>query len=303
MPSFVEKPKKYTSLMFVAPTGWGKTRLLSELKIRTGWDFLLVSPLKAIEVEFNLKNKNLRAVTAEKLPRYLDKNDFNGVAVIDEVHLWTHWGDTFRSLLWEALFCLLNRGVPILFLTATLSDEVKKEFTEILNHGEYSLEVLDFGNFQNSIPPSKEFSFQLLGKKPLTRRLLWELDRGEKVILFCRYRTEVQDWEQFLVRNGFKVLTCVGGESLRFKDRLESEPRFQIIVSTSVLSHGVNIPGISRVFFNYEIEDRDFYIQMKGRAGRFGERYEVFSYQKGESSIWNMAKLWCFDRYLRLFYA
>ncbi len=79
----------------------------------------------------------------------------------------------------------------------------------------------------------------------------------------------------FLKSKEKSVLTCVGGESRDFVLQLNQEVQLDFIVATTVVSHGVNLPNIGKVYFTYNVENLDFYLQMLGRGGRSGESFEV----------------------------
>ena len=51
--------------------------------------------------------------------------------------------------------------------------------------------------------------------------------------------------------------------------------RLDLIVATTAISHGVNLPEIHRIYFAYPFKNRDFWIQMVGRGGRKGECFQV----------------------------
>src|SRR5690606_22468385 len=92
-------------------------------------------------------------------------------------------------------------------------------------------------------------------------------------LIFCQYRTEVFQWEKELNENGFSCIPCVGGESKYMAKRLQENPRPDFIVATTVLSHGVNLPEIKKIYFTYKVSNIDFWVQMVARGGRKGEDY------------------------------
>jgi superfamily II DNA or RNA helicase len=70
-------------------------------------------------------------------------------------------------------------------------------------------------------------------------------------------------------------------------ERLKAHPHPDYIISTTVLSHGVNLPDISKIYFLYVVENLDFWIQMTARGGRRGERYQVFALERPTDLNWS----------------
>jgi len=97
----------------------------------------------------------------------------------------------------------------------------------------------------------------------------------------------VMKWEKILKAQGQSVWTCVGGEDSLFSLKVQSEKPPKFIVATTVLSHGVNLPNISRIFFLYSVKNLDFWIQMVARGGRRGEKFEVFALENPVGIKWN----------------
>jgi len=314
MPRIVEKLEKYKAIFLLAPAGWGKTTLIFELFQRNKLNILFISPLKALEkeveekaVKFEKEGYFFKSLTAERVNKFLDtltKNEQNNLLVIfDEIHLWNFWGNSFRHRLWECFYRIANDGHPILALSATLRDEYKFEWENLFNFGGYDFQILNFGNGMTQNPPSLEVSFHGMPRSLFVRRMIYELEKEKRSIVFCQYREEVKRISQKLEGLGLTVKTCVGGESLKFMDdcRLSGFP--SVIVCTSTLSHGVNLGDIKKVFITYDVSDWDLFLQMVARGGRKGGGFELFSHRKEKASLWNKLKTLIFDRYLQLFYA
>lgn len=307
-------PTKWTSLFLIAPAGWGKTSLILKLYEQNTWNILYISPLKSLEQEvenrfseIETKKNFCQVLTAEKVPKFLDKLKHkeiqNLLVVIDEVHLWNFWGDTFRERLWECFFSVGEKGIPILGITATLKEVYYKSWQDLFAFGGYEFDLLDLGNGKLFFEPNKEISYYGLKNDQFFRRVLSEVDKGERCLIFCHFKNEVIGLCRKLTLAGINAKYCVGGKSIEFLEECKREGEPQVIVSTTVLSHGVNLGKIKKVFISYEVSDWDLYLQMKARGGRDGKGFEVFCVQKESSSHWNRIRLRFFDRYLSLFYA
>ena len=136
--------------------------------------------------------------------------------------------------------------------------------------------VLNLGNHSLKKDPSSVTYIPKLLKKEFLLNLTQFETKFAKLI-FCPYRQEVFQFAQRLEEEGFKVLKCIGGETMTFGLQLSLCPKPDFIISTSALSHGVNLPQISMVYISYELNNYDFWIQMIGRAGRRGEDFRVFT--------------------------
>ncbi|MFI5390349.1 MAG: DEAD/DEAH box helicase [Bacteriovoracales bacterium] len=295
---------KGTFVLFLAPPGWGKTRLLATLFNEFDRKIIFVSPLRALAEEFGKSfNKNSNVLIMRKRSEveifdkflkkrralliltpelfkeryYLELSTLKEpyLVVLDEFHLFYSWGSDFRPILMEVLMGLAGTSVPLLGLSATVTnlDQVFGDF--LLNFENCFL--IDLGNRTLMRPPTKFYWF--LSKKVFNRRFLFEIGRAKGVILyFCQYRHEVDKWVQYSRRKGIKALGCKGGEVEKFILELEEVENVQCIFATTALSHGVNLPSIRKVFIGYQVFDKNFWIQMTGRGGRRGESFELYHF-------------------------
>lgn len=313
MPRVMIKPTKWTSLFLFAPAGSGKTTLIFDLYRRNSWNILIICPLKSLEQELEEKINKLekrevflKALTAERVSIFLDKLKKNErenlLVVIDEIHLWNYWGDSFRPKLWECFYKVAGEGIAFIGLTATMREEYLLSWTELLGSGGYENKILDLGNGKIRFDPKSVVSYAGLSKDKFQRRILSEADSMKPCLVFCQYKSEVMALTKKFKKLDINAISCLGGESIAFLEEYNKNGA-QIIFCTSVLSHGVNLGKILKVFISYEISDWDIYLQMIARGGRDGQGFEVFNYQKTSTSCWNKLKLIFFDRYLRLFYA
>lgn len=136
--------------------------------------------------------------------------------------------------------------------------------------------LLDFGNRTLINKPKKICSYpnSHFFSKILVRNLKLAFKNTNGVILiFVKFRSQVDFWVEKLQSMDIEVLGCKGGLVKNFTEELLIREKLDCIVTTTALSHGVNLPKIGHIFISYEIKDIDFWIQMVGRGGRKGESY------------------------------
>lgn len=297
--SFLKLNPGFTIL--IAPPAWGKTQLLKKV-FRDQGRFLFVSPLRALANEFssNLldeftvlniekmsdwkKNDSQKIViTTPELLKDSSMIDDQFTLIFDEFHLYFYWGMSFREEMWRALvdLCSLNR--KIIGLTATLSNENLKTMQEQFVAYEYQVTILNLGNQKLKNTP-QEICYLPMGAKNSWTYFLQESENC--VLIFCQYRKQVLELENKLQKNGLRVISCIGGGASEFSVKLKKIPCPQFILSTTVLSHGVNLPVIEQIIFTYPVKNFDFWIQMVGRGGRRGEKYKVITYDHFFANRW-----------------
>jgi superfamily II DNA or RNA helicase len=316
--------KKSFSLL-LAPPAWGKTRLLIELYKRFQRKLIFVSPLKALNLEFSRNEQitlgvfylfsgkerhkfaqfvegdsGVLVIASELMDDafYLDicTLDERYLIVLDEFHLFYHWGAGFRPVLWESVLGLANSQLPILALSASFPLPLQRQWQRDFVRSFDYLFLIDLGNLSLKNQPDKVFWFYPSFRKLFIRRFLFEMKKQQGVFLyFCRYRKEVDFWVNYFRVRKITVLGCKGGEVLEFMDELKKKPRPACIFATSTLSHGVNLPPLSKIFIGYPVKDHSFWIQMVGRGGRQGEAFELYHQDVFASCWWSFFKSLCFD--------
>jgi superfamily II DNA or RNA helicase len=259
-----------TLLLLSAPPATGKTHWIDRFRRGLDVELLVVSPLRALADECRASwGPAVRVVTPEE---YLLRPTSAEVVVFDEFHLYLYWGDTFRERMWEAFYGATEAARLCVLLTATVSPALVETVRTFAAHFDELLWV-DRGNRRLRYQPARYL------RAPSRRWILGDLHRQEKRtavrLVFCRYRGEVRSLAAELSAAGFACLTCLGGEAGTFREKLAATPAPDYIISTTVLSHGVNLPEISRVYLLYPIENSDFWIQMVARGGRRGGAYTV----------------------------
>lgn len=269
-------------LILTSPPASGKTYWIhSYAATCEAGDILVISPLRALADECKEKwGESIPIMTPEE---YLVKRPSPRVVIFDEFHLNFYWGDTFRHRLWEAFYDLCSSCELTIALTATLSQELEEKLQLFTHHFDEMI-WFDAGNLRLKFPPQKYIKISSL---QWMKELVLNLPEPGVTLLFCEYREEVAHWQKLLEQKGFRVWACVGGESQKMRQRMQEGVRPDYIVATTVLSHGVNLPTITRIFFLYSLKNQDFWIQMVARGGRDGTPYQVFALENPHGIKWS----------------
>jgi len=300
--------KTNTFHLILAPPAWGKTHKLFSMIKKGKHHWIFLSPLRALAEEVAAKDqalsisthsvskqdckKQLKAFFARPSGLFISTvesfcfdtfdnfKDFPVTFIFDEFHLFYKWGLDFRPQLLEALYQVANMKANVLGLTATANTELLQFVETDLTLGFDQVEIENFGNQTLKYWPHKYYLYHPYFSRSLVKRFERELLLKESgcFLFFCEYRAQVHLMKARYQALGFKALGCVGGEVAHFLADLKETPSPDIIFSTTVLSHGVNLPTPTKIFFGYPVADKDFWIQMCGRGGRKGERYQVFTY-------------------------
>jgi superfamily II DNA or RNA helicase len=304
-------PSHFTLL--TAPVAAGKTKLVVEFYQEQSFKVIFVSPLRALANEVFAKletsEKNIfllggKVPVEESMVNFLQarksfliatmellSEDFLEACyeqnekilfILDEFHLFYHWGDSFRPVLHDRFLAILDTQSPVLGITATMSSELLEKLKEDLIYHNETWFHLDFGNHQLHRQPKEVHCFHFL-KPEFFHRAMWRELRQKNdrdvYLVFCSFRSEVDELVARSRRMGLRSLGCVGGEVESFLEDLKnSNEEIDCIFSTTTLSHGVNLPEIRKVFINYEVKNYDFWLQMVGRGGRRGSDYEVYTF-------------------------
>ncbi len=304
-------PSQFTLL--TAPVAAGKTKLVVEFYQEQSFKVIFVSPLRALAnevfaklvtseknifllggkvpveecmVNFLQAKKSFLIVTMELLSEdFLEacsEQNEKILFILDEFHLFYHWGDSFRPVLHDRFLAILDTQSPVLGITATMSSELMEKLKEDLSYHNETWFHLDFGNHQLHRQPKEVHCFHFL-KPEIFHRAMWRELRQKNdrdvYLVFCSFRSEVDELVARSRRMGLRSLGCVGGEVESFLEDLKnSNEEIDCIFSTTTLSHGVNLPEIRKVFINYEVKNYDFWLQMVGRGGRRGSDYEVYTF-------------------------
>ena len=120
-------------------------------------------------------------------------------------------------------------------------------------------------------PPPGDIELDYVGSLPNAAKVIAALHRGEKRLVFCESRREVEELGQLLRLRG--VTTFLSHASLALDERRRSEQAFAeardcVIVSTSTLELGVDVGDLDRVIQIGAPRTVASFLQRLGRTGR-----------------------------------
>lgn len=286
------------SIWLISPPASGKTTILLDIFAQLPeeqWIFL--SPLRALAEEFYLRvnsvipsmvywcnqsdkipERGLIIITPEQVDEKLLSHFSKANIIIDEIHLWEHWGESFRPIMLESYYRLVENAPLAIHLTATVDTKVR-EFMELSVCHFSQVNILDFGNNKAKFEPDKIIYYPLYFKKQIKKTIERKIKNSKEgtILIFCAFRDEVKFWADWCRDNSISYLSCVGGEAREFQQQLLEKSSPQVIIATTVLGHGVNLPDITKVYFTYQVKDYSFWLQMLTRGGRRGQKYEVIT--------------------------
>ncbi len=304
------------ALIVSAPPGWGKTYKLLEAIEHEKRRTLFVFPLRALCDEVfhagSKKGINIASLKTRQDFRNLDWGCFDlvtttpeclgsidersiprdTVIIFDECHLIYYWGESFRQMMFDCYLDLLSLSRPLILLSATLSSSILEKFKLDLNFSYDEIFFCDFGNQQLKNYPVKTYYYPKFFKKMMLKDLFFSSQTGVKLV-FCQYRQEVKDLEIELKKFNLNVLSCIGGESASFTKELQHTDisSLDYIIATSVVGHGVNLPAIETIYFLYDVENPDFYLQMIGRGGRDGRPFSIHTLKREKLKLRNIFEI------------
>jgi ATP-dependent DNA helicase RecQ len=206
-------------------------------------------------------------ITTERFRNFLNANSPELIA-IDEAHCISEWGHDFRpdyrnlKLLRDML-----PGVPVIALTATATDAVRRDISDQLRlegSGSY-ISSFNRPNLTYLVKP-KQRSFDQLVE-------LLDRYKNESAIVYCFSRKETEKLATDLSSNGVPSMPYHAG--LEPSVRRSTQEQFirdetLVIVATIAFGMGIDKPDV-RLVVHYNLPKTvEGYYQETGRAGRDG---------------------------------
>ncbi|QTV05318.1 RecQ family ATP-dependent DNA helicase [Faecalibacter bovis] len=197
---------------------------------------------------------------------------------IDEAHCISEWGHDFRPAYHKiARIKQVFPSVPILALTATATDLIKKEIIQ-------KLQLFEPHVFQSTLKP-ENLSYHVVNSQDKYGDLLrYFKTRKESAIIFVRNRRQTQEIAQFLLNNNIDAAYFHAKLTKEEKEQRQTDwtkSNSQIMVATNAFGMGIDKADVRTVFHIDLPPSIESYYQEVGRAGRDGKKARgIYLYTK-----------------------
>ena len=302
----------------VLPTGGGKSLCYQVPAVIKDGLALVISPLIALmedqvsqlnnrgisaaainstqsmfEVEQHLVNArnnmyNLLYCSPERLESPIFQNELRelplSIVAIDEAHCISEWGHQFRPSYRRIRDALqqIDPTIPWIALTATATQEVRKDILELLALRDPEILV---GGFDR---PNLQWWIRYTERK--REKLVEMVKRAEREpgagLIYTGTRRSSEDLARILRNNGFTAEAYHAGLPAEKRQQIQKdwlEDNLTWVVSTNAFGMGIDKKDCRYVFHYMMPSSIEAYYQEAGRAGRDGEpAFPVLLYKESD---------------------
>ncbi len=208
----------------------------------------------------------------------IEKLNINLLA-IDESHCISQWGHDFRPA-YLAIGDLrkMLRGIPVIALTATATDRVKRDIVESLMLKEHREFVQSFRR--------ANLVYTVENDENVIRRILEIAGRsGGSGIVYSRTRKRVVRLAEILLDHGIVASAYHGGMDPKQRDEVQEKwlkNEIRVITATNAFGMGIDKPDVRFVIHHNLPQDPESYYQEAGRAGRDGQKAICVSFHSAK---------------------
>ena len=231
------------------------------------------SERKAVVNDLNNKRLKILYLAPERLESdilsLIEENNQIRIIVVDECHCVTTWGSTFRDSylsIGKYIDSLKYRPV-IVALSATAIPEDRPRIMELLSMR--NVKVCEMSLYRSNLCFMKKDISGAANRWKTLHKVMKKYHRNTTIIFCNTIETTTRVADYLKERYPHEVAVYHSRAKGQERDMLTGKKH--IIVATSALSMGVDVPDVDLVIhFNMPLSVADYY-QMAGRAGREGQ--------------------------------
>ena len=291
-------------VLALLPTGGGKSICFQVPGLVIGGVTLVISPLIALmdDQVKSLKSKGIRAtavtsamgyreidillnnaalgaydflyVSPERIQTSLFQERFKqmpvGLIVVDEAHCISEWGHDFRpSYMNIRLLREIKPTIPIVALTATATNKVKKDICEALELRNPVIHEVSFYR--------ENLSYEVIHTPNKMGSIIAYCNGKDHMtgIVYCATRKAVKELAKVFMSNKLNATIYHGGMSPEDRSaslNLWMSGSTPIMIATNAFGMGIDKPNV-RYVLHYDFpENIESYVQEAGRGGRDGQQ-------------------------------
>ncbi|KCZ80886.1 hypothetical protein H312_01714 [Anncaliia algerae PRA339] len=171
-----------------------------------------------------------------------------------------------------------------MFFSATFNDYTKEEALKFLKNPH----VIIIGDESNLVLHGlRQFYIKVDNKVSMVEKIIDSL-KFNQCVIFLREKSDADMLERYLKKNSFPAVAIHSG--LQGEERIQRKEdfkklKYRILVTTNLLSRGIDIQDINLVI-NYDMpENTETYLHRIGRAGRFDTQGMAISFIKDDKDV------------------